>query len=306
MRRTNTAQRSNSFEDQGKILLDQLIFGYVSVAPPRLSPLQTTPDSFESHNLGSAPAPILSYPTLPLPPFIPSQSQEQPSRSEVDQHHLPQIYIPTPNPVPQPIGPQKRQQRAEPPTPRLLSESPVPSYDAFLARTFGPSPTQSQVKKESAQVIIPAPRPDQAWSDPKRRTVEDLMDILTRRQTSIPQTTQAAPESPAASYLAYPGKGASRPEQFLMHGSTLPAPKRSVTSSRPPAPEPGPFQQAPPHQNPRGDNNPPLDQPAAEREREKESSPNPHSGNRDGRSDGRGSKQKSPRCVLSTLFFPVG
>lgn len=120
------------------------------------------------------------------------------------------------------------------------------------------------------------------------------MDQLTRGQAPFPQNTQIAPDPQAAPYPAYPGEEAYQPDQFQQYGRPLPVPKQTVTSPRSSPPKPQSFQQAPPRQNPRRNNDSPLDQHAAEKQREKESSPIPRGGNWKGQESGRRSKQKSP------------
>ena len=280
------------------------------------------PDSFESvpnfPNLSTAPVPNLSEPptTLPQPapvpistspPFIPPpQPQEQPPRHEIDPYYLPPIYKPVdqgPEPVPQPAGPQRQQQRAESPPRKGLFEFSTP-FDA-LAGTSGPPPTQSQVKKKPVPELSPAPRPDQAWNDSKKKSVEDIMDQLTRGQAPFPQNIQTIPEPPPAPYPAYSGEEAYQPDQFQQYGRPLPVPKQTVTSPRASPPKPQPFQQAPPRQNPRRNNDSPLDHHTAERQREKESSPVPRGGNWKAQEGGRRSKQKSPQYVFPALFILV-
>jgi len=221
----------------------------------------------------------------------------------MDQYYLPQTYKPAeqaPGPSPQPAGPQRQQQRVESPTRKALFEFSTP-FDA-LASASGPPPTQSQVKKKPVPEISPAPRSDQVWNDPKRKSVEDIMDQLTRGQAPFPQNTQTAPESQTVSYPPYPGEEVYQPDQFQQYGRPLPVPKQSVASPRSSPPKPQSFQQAPPRQNPRRNNDSPLDQQAAERQREKESSPIPRGGNWKGQEGGRRSKQKSPQYVFSAPF----
>ena len=214
----------------------------------------------------------------------------------MDQYYLPQIYKPVeqvPEPGPhQSSGPSRQPQRAESPTRKTLFEFSSP-FDA-LAGTAGPSPVQSQVKKKPVPEISPAPRPDQAWNDSKKKSVEDIMDQLTRGQPPFPQSTQAAPEPQAVPYPAHPSEEAYQPDQSQQYGRPLPVPKQTVTSPRASPPKPQPFQQAPPRQNPRRNNDSPLDQHAAERQREKESSPVPRGGHWKQQEGGRRSKQKSP------------
>jgi hypothetical protein len=126
------------------------------------------------------------------------------------------------------------------------------------------------------------------------------MEHLTRGQGSFPQNSQSAPEPQVTPYPAYPGEEAYQPDPFQQYGRPLPVPKQAVTSPRSSPPKPQPFQQPPPRQNPRRNNDSPLDQHAAEKQREKESSPVPRGGNWKGQESGRRSKQKSPQCV----FFP--
>ena len=158
----------------------------------------------------------------------------------------------------------------------------------------------SQIKKKPVPEISPAPRPDQAWNDPNRKSVDDLADQLSQRQAPYPQNTQAAPEPQPAPYPGYPGEEVYQPDQFQQYGRPLPVPKQTITSPRASPPKPQSFQQAPPRQNPRRNNDSPLDQHAAERQREKESSPIPRGGGWKGQESGRRSKQKSPQYV----FFP--
>ena len=120
------------------------------------------------------------------------------------------------------------------------------------------------------------------------------MDQLTRGQAPFPQNTQTAPELQVAPYPAYPGEEAYQPDQFQQYGRPLPVPKQTITSPRSSPPKPQSFQQAPPRQNPRRNNDSPLDHHTAEKQREKESSPIPRGGNWKGQESGRRSKQKSP------------
>lgn len=215
----------------------------------------------------------------------------------MDQYYLPQIYRPVeqvPEPAPQQLGgPQRPPQRAESPTRKGLFEFSTP-FDV-LAGTTGPPPTQSQVKKKPVPDINPAPRTDQAWNDSKRKSVEDMMDQLSRGHAPFPQNVQTAIEPQPAPYPAYPGEEVYQSDQFQQYGRPLPVPKPTVTSPRASPPKPQTFQPAPPHQNPRRNNDSPLNQQASDRQREKESSPVPRGGNWKGQESGRRSKQKSPQ-----------
>lgn len=212
----------------------------------------------------------------------------------MDQYYLPQIYKPVeqvPEPVPQSTGLQRQQQRAESPAHKSMFDFISP-FDA-LANTSGPPPTRARVEKKPVPEISPAPRPDQNWNDSGRKSVEDIMDQLTGGQPPFPQNTQIAPEPQAAPYPTYPGEEVYQPDQFQQYGRPLPVPKQAVTSPRASPPKPQSFQQAP-RQNPRRNNDSPLDHHVAERQREKESSPVPRGGNWKGQESGRRSKQKSP------------
>ena len=132
-----------------------------------------------------------------------------------------------------------------------------------------------------------------------------MMDQLTRGPAPFPQNVQTASEHQAAPYPGYPGEEAYQPDQFQQYGRPLPVPKQSVTSPRSSPPKPQSFQQAPPRQNPRRNNDSPLDQHAADRQREKESSPVPRGGGWKGQESGRRSKQKSPQYVFLSVLFLV-
>ena len=128
------------------------------------------------------------------------------------------------------------------------------------------------------------------------------MEQLTRGQGPFPQHTQPAPEPQVAPYPIYSGEETYQPDQFQQYGRPLPVPKPTVTSPRSSPPKPQSFQQPPPRQNPRRNNDSPLDQHAAEKQREKESSPVPRGGNWKGQESGRRSKQKSPQYVFFSPF----
>ena len=131
----------------------------------------------------------------------------------MDQYYLPQTYksverAPEPS---QPAVSQRQQQRVDSSSRKALFEFSTP-FDT-LAGASSP-PTQSQVKKKPVPDISPALRPDQAWNDTKRKSVEAMMDQLTRGQAPFTQNTQTAPEPQVVPYPAYPGEEVYQSDQF--------------------------------------------------------------------------------------------
>lgn len=291
-----SSQRSNASpghnENQGKILLEQLMAGYVrftSLLSPLFSPLSRvccyascsqrflclfkfdwTLTLFLSAMFRNPPRSnytesIRSLPQAPSPPYVPSIREgeyrpygppEQPVQTsprvqdpavppaQQQQQPQPQHSSPPP-PQPQPQQPQQQQQR--PPSPRRSMFDFISPFDHL-------SNTASSVKKKPVpqSSSVSSGTDDSSWTtvpDPKRQSVENLLENISRGQLPQPpvQSSVPAPLSAYESYLG--GNDYSQGEQVASRAPlppipiTKPVPNRTASPrSSPPKP---PLQQQP-------------------------------------------------------------
>ncbi|KAG1749037.1 uncharacterized protein EDB91DRAFT_1112153 [Suillus paluster] len=300
---------SNTSEAQGKILLEQL--------------MGTAPRSNFSE---PAPAPISTLPPMSSPQFQSSMGDKfQPSQSSMaDKYHLNEgSYMPQEpprdspqhnQPVPQPQQPQ--QQPQQPPSPRKSMFDFVSPFDA-LAST-------SAVKKKPvpAGPASASSTNEDSWTsaslgslnDPKRKSVENLMDQLTRSQQSYPSGQTSSPTyDPYSTTDEYSQvESQPTPQQQPLHPRTMPPPPplppkpgRSASPPRGSPPKPA-AQQPRPH--PRPVESPLGQAPMPPARREKDGSPGPrNTWKNEGRGKGaaKGKPQTSPSSQPQTIVFDV-
>lgn len=206
----------------------------------------------------------------------------------------------------------QRQQRADSPARKSLFEFVTP-FDA-LASTSSSNNSSQIRKKPVPNLIAPGPQADEQWSaipDPKRKSVENLMDQLTRGQgpSSFPPVQSIQEHSPYQPYTygddPYQSepKGYSRPlpQQPQVNQLTSPraSPPKQQQQQQPQPQQQQPQQQqmqqqGPPQRQQRRNNDSPVGQ---QNQRDKESSPGPR-GNWKNQERGRTGKQaKSPQYV---------
>jgi hypothetical protein len=221
--------------------------------------------------------------------------QDSNPRQDPEPYPPTQLY-PSQDPQYEPVTHSGSQRQADSPARKSLFEFITP-FDALAS-----TPTSSQVKKKPVpNLIAPGPQADEQWSsipDPKRKSVENLMEQLSRGQGSSFQPVQAMQDhsGPYQSYIP-----ADDPYQAEHKGYSRPLPPQPQTAnqissprSSPPKPQPPPVAQR--HQ--RRSNESPVGQfISPQNQRDKESSPVPR-GSWKGYERGRvGGKVKSPQYV---------
>ncbi|EAU88362.2 hypothetical protein CC1G_05128 [Coprinopsis cinerea okayama7 len=245
-----------------------------------------------------APGPVVQPPppSQPTPPAIQQQQQQQFSPPQQTQH------VPLPPPQPQAMP----QQLPNPPSPRRSMFEFMSPFD-HLSSTTGsikkkPVPTQSASASSTND--------DSSWThvtDPKRQSMENLLDTLTRGAPLQTQPVQAQNNQ----YEPY----------VHDHGYPIqPDPYNQARIPPPPLPPKIPVQ-GPPHRtsSPRG--SPPKSQARAPQQqvvqaasnlnrRDKEGSPGPRSGNRSKNLNFHHTKtanknQSSPVPQTQTILFDV-
>lgn len=248
----------------------------------------------------SEPQPLPAPGQAPSPAY--SQDPNPPQQS--DSYMQGQMYNPHDAPY-EPVSHSgsQRQQRADSPARKSLFEFVTP-FDALASSS---SSNSSQIRKKPVpNLIAPGPQADEQWSsipDPKRKSVENLMDQLTRGQgpSSFPPVQSIQEHSPYQPYTygddPYQSepKGYSRPLPQQPQANQLTSPRSS-----PPKAQPPPQQQQGPPQRQRRNNDSPVGQ---QSQRDKESSPGPR-GNWKNQERGRTGKQtKSPQYVSKNAIF---
>ncbi|KAG1835694.1 hypothetical protein EV424DRAFT_1358313 [Suillus variegatus] len=292
---------SNNSETQGKILLEQLM-GTAS----------------RSNFSEPAPQPMSTLPPAASPQFQSSMGQSSMAQSSIgDTYHLnegPYIQQEQPRdtqpPIPQPQQPQQ------------LTPSPRKSMFEFVS-PFDALDSTSTVKKKP---VIAGPASasstnEDSWTsaslgslnDPKRKSVENLMDQLTRSQQSYPP---AQPPSPA--YDPYSTtdeysqvESQPTPQQQPLQPRTMPPPPPlppkpgRVSPPRGSPPKPAPQQ---PRPQPRPVESPLGQAPTPPARRDKDGSPGPrNTWKNESRAKGtaKGKPQTSPSSQPQTIVFDV-
>ena len=242
-------------------------------------------------------APRSAYPDpQPLPP--PSAPVQQPPP---EPYHPADAYVPQepPRELPPPPQPLPVSQPA-PPSPRKSMFEFISPFDA-LASNANP------VKKKPAPPTSSSPHED-SWTsaslaslnDPKRKSVENLIEQLTRGQAPYPSAQPPSPSyDPYSTTDEYPQLDPNQSTQQQSRPMPPPPlpPKPALVSS-PRASPPKLPQQQPPRPHGRSADSP---QPIAPR-RDKEGSPGPRpTWKNDARAKpvNKGKPQSSPRCALS-------
>ncbi|KAH7918211.1 hypothetical protein BV22DRAFT_1200056 [Leucogyrophana mollusca] len=290
---------SNSSESQGKILLEQLMAGNA----PRSNYSEPAPSSLPPVSTQYQPPPQVD-PYLPREgPFIQQDApREPPPRSQP----LPQL-------VPQP-------QPQAPPSPTRKSMFDfVSPFDALAS-------SSSTIKKKPVPAAPPSASSgnEDSWTsaslgslatDPKRKSVENLIEQLSRGQMSSYSTEQA----PSPTYDPY-----STTDEFSQVESNQPTPQQAQSQPRavppPPPLPPKPGRPASPRASPpkvpapqvrpqpRPVESPVGQLPAPAVRRDKESSPGPRATWKNegkGRGAAKGKAQSSPNSQPQTIIFDV-
>ncbi|KAH0830388.1 hypothetical protein J3R83DRAFT_1782 [Lanmaoa asiatica] len=302
---------SNNSESQGKILLEQLMAGQpippfllvlVALHLLRLASMASWDyiDTFFTDPFDSA-APRSNYsdPPAVLPPLPPAPLQQPP----VEPYLPSDGYAPqdTPRelpPPPQPV-PVSHPQQHSPPSPRKSMFDFISPFDALASNLEPHSWTSASLG---------------SLNDPKRKSVENLIDQLTRAQAPYPT---AQPPSP--SYDPY--STTDDYSQVDANQSTLQQPQQQSRPMPPPPLPPKPpgrlsprasppklsVQQQP--QRPQGrSTESPVGQPVAPVRRDKEGSPGPRSNwKNDARAKvaNKGKSQSSPSAQPQMIVFDV-
>lgn len=258
-------------------------------------------DSSAPRSNYSDPQPVLS--SIPPPTSAPLQPPP------LEPYHSSDSYVPQEPPrelppPPQPISVSHPQQHP-PPSPRKSMFEFISPFDALAT-----NPTT--VKKKPAPASTSSGNED-SWTsaslgslnDPKRKSVENLIDQLTRGQAPYPS---AQPPSPAYDPFSTTDEysqvdlNQSNPQQSQQQSRPMPPPplppkpgRVSPPRASPPKP---PVQHQPQRQQGRSTESP-VGQPIAPVRRDKEGSPGPRSTwKNDGRSKpvNKAKSQSSPRC----------
>lgn len=285
---------SNSSEAQGKFLLEQLMTG----AAPRSNYSESAP---------SAPTmpPVSSAPLLPqaTEPYLPAEGprvQQETTRDLPQLMPLPQAQQPAPS---------------SPPRPMFDFVSP---FDAF-GSTAAPA-----VKKKPVPAGPPSSSSgnDDSWTsaslgslgvDSKRKSVENLIDQLTRGQGPYgpgqPPSPSYDPYNTADEYSQVePNQPISQQQRIAPPPPLPPKPGRASPRASPPKPLVQPMQ---PHQQhrPQGrSTESPVGQPAPPSRKDKDGSPGPRpTWKNDNRAKGgvKGKAQTSPPAQPQTIIFDV-
>ncbi|CAK5279371.1 unnamed protein product [Mycena citricolor] len=279
--RSGTSPTHN--ETQGKILLEQLMSG-------------NPPMSSYSDSQRSMPAAGHN----PSPPFSSSSQGEYRSYQQESSPDLQQrVQAP----------PAQSQQQAQPPSPRKSMFDFVSPFDALSATAT------ASTKKKAVPPSVSSGTEESSWtnlSDPKRQSVENLLDHLARSTASQMTTSQmsVAPSygAPAyESYLAGSDFSQSDPAPPPSRHVLPPAPAPKVVANRPASPR------APsPKSHPQRGAVRTADSPAGSNQtagsnnrRDKESSPGPRGGYKKGTGQGKAGKNQSPVPPPQTIIFDV-
>ncbi|KAF8558471.1 hypothetical protein OG21DRAFT_1405181 [Imleria badia] len=267
---------SNSSETQGKILLEQLMAG--------TTPRSTYPDPAPD------PAPIQQPPPEP--------------------YHAPDPYVPQDPPRELPSPPQPIPvSQPPPPSPRKSMFDFISPFDALVSNG-------NPVKKPAPSGASPAH--EDSWTsslaslnDPKRKSVENLIEQLTRGQAPYNSAQPPSPSyDPYSTTEEYPqvDPNPSTPPQSQQSRPMPPPPlppKPARVSSPHASPPKLPVQQQLPRPQPRSAESP---QPIPPIRRDKEGSPGPRSNwKNDARAKpiNKGKPQPSPSPQPQTIVFDV-
>ncbi|KAG1723886.1 hypothetical protein EDB19DRAFT_1897994 [Suillus lakei] len=288
---------SNNSETQGKILLEQL--------------MGTAPRSNFSE---PAPPPMTILPSASSPQFQSSMAQSSmPQSSMGDTYHLNEGDSPQHN---QPIAPPQQPQQL-PPSPRKSMFEFVSPFDAL--------DSTSTVKKKPVPVgpASASSTNEDSWTsaslgslnDPKRKSVENLMDQLTRSQQPYPSDQASSPAyDPYSTTDEYSQvESQPTPQQQSLQPRTMapppPLPPKPGRASPPRGSPPKPAAQQPRPQ-PRPVESPLGQAPMPPARREKEGSPGPrNTWKNESRGKGlgaaKGKAQTSPSSQPQTIVFDV-
>ncbi|RPD65999.1 hypothetical protein L226DRAFT_550158 [Lentinus tigrinus ALCF2SS1-7] len=269
-------------ESQGKLLLEQLMSGH---SAPSFSP-QSEPQQ----------------PPMSLPPLGPQPYPPVPEQPHHDEYSLPpEVYPHEREGSVGSLAPQDSQQRAPSPARRSMFDFVSP-FDAL-------NNTNTGAKRKPPPPAQPSEEPS-SWNpvavDPKRKSVENLMDQLTRGQAPQPQPTQP----PVAPYEPYQMEEHPQQEPVQARG-TRPLPPQPVHPTGSPRASP-PKQASQPARQQRRAADSPIGPPGAPQgpfgnnyHRDKESSPLPQRGGYEAKRSGPKGKNASPTVQSQTVIFDV-
>ena len=264
-------------------------------------------DAFFADHLDST-APRSNYPDpQPVLPALPPTSAP-PQQLPSEPYHASDAYVPQEPPrelpsPPQPIPVSQPQQQA-PPSPRKSMFEFISPFDALTSngttkkKPVPPAPTSSSATNEDSWTSASLG----SLNDPKRKSVENLIEQLTRSQAPY---SSAQPPSPSydpyntADEYSQVDANQSAPQQQSRPMPPPPLPPKPTLVSSPRASPPKlPVQQQPPRQG-RSAESP---QPIPPVRRDKEGSPGPRSNwKNDNRAKpvNKGKPQSSPRYAPS-------
>ncbi|TFK54827.1 hypothetical protein OE88DRAFT_1622996 [Heliocybe sulcata] len=289
-----SAQRAGyptSNEARGNFLLEQLMSGNASRS-----------DYSDAHHNIPPNGPSPSYITSPLD--APSQ-HESDIYEMLDSSFSPHPHEVSREPAAPPPQPSTQQPPPQPPSPAHKSIFDfVSPFDALA------SPSSSQVKKKPSP---PEPPSEESWTsvsvaaDPKRKSVENLMDQLTKGQAPM-QPLQRA-QAPQSTFDPYnPSEDSSGAEQPVSRGPLPPLPIQQAEQvpqrSSPPKVLPQHRQQPRSVESPLGSQNGHTG--GLSGRRDKESSPVPRAKDGKGKAAGQRNKSRaSPAPHAQNIFFDV-
>ncbi|KAG6331224.1 hypothetical protein ID866_7865 [Astraeus odoratus] len=286
---------SNSSEAQGKILLEQLMAGaaprsnFVEPAPAAVSPLPPTSSA--------------SLPPSTAEPYPPNEGPFVPQET-------PRELPPQPAPLPQ------AQQQAPPSPPKPIFDFVSP-FDALVSSSAStvkkkPVPAAPQSSSSGNEDSWTSASLGSLGNDPKHKSVENLIDQLTRSQAPYnpgqPPSPSYDPYSTADDYSQVePSHPIQQQQLRSIPPPPLPPKPGHVSPPRPSPPKAAPVQQQ--QQRPQGRSvESPLGQPMPPVRKEKEGSPGPRpTWKNEPRTKGgvKGKSQTSPTSQPQTIIFDV-
>ncbi|KAI0093935.1 hypothetical protein BDY19DRAFT_881333 [Irpex rosettiformis] len=222
------AHNPHHSESQGKFLLEQLMSGAKLNNEPQLTPY--TMPSVGSVGSGG-----------PSPTYLPSHVDPE-SQQPVDYYGETNFTSVETTPVHE--TPQQQSQQHPPSPGRRSLFDFVSPFDALSGPSSGPQPKRKPVPPQPSSV--PSTTDDvSSWTtasmDPKRKSVENLMDQLTRGQGPLPHPAQSvtaqfdpyAPQEEATPH-AEPTRSRPLPPQPTQHGTSSPraSPPKPVMQAR--------------------------------------------------------------------------
>ncbi|KAJ7074239.1 hypothetical protein C8F01DRAFT_1099751 [Mycena amicta] len=278
-------------ETQGKILLEQLMSGFTRIS-------HSFPETLKCRTYSDAQRPAPMTGAAPSPPYVPAQANYRSYQHDSSPDFQQQRSQPPEQPLP---PPPPHQQQQQPPSPRKSMFDFVSPFDALSgAVKKKPVPVQPQSVSSGTE--------ESSWtnlSDPKRQSVDNLLEHLTRG------TTSQISGPPA--YESYLGSdfGSSATESSRMPAPVIPSkPVPNRTASPRGSPPKAHAQRAPPAGRVADSPSAPqanIQQAGNGNRRDKESSPGPRGGYRKGMGQAKGNKNnnQSPSPQPQNIIFDV-